>query len=184
MIYHAHYCALTRLAALLVIDVAAAEEAVQVAFAAMYGRWRHLRDSDEALAYLLRAVVIRTRSPRAADPNLPSRKPPPPQAGQPAITASEALLVTALHTLPARQREALVLRYYADLPDTEIAAAMGIRARAVTGHIRRGMATLQAAHRGPAPSGLASGNAAYAVARRFARQADRPGPAGRRTRGE
>ena len=184
MLYHAHYCALTRLAALLVIDVAAAEEVVQVAFATMHGGWRHLRDSDEALAYLLRAVVIRTRSHRAADPALPSRKPFLPRAGQPAITASDALLVAALHTLPARQREALVLRYYAGLPDPEIAAAMGIRARAVTGHIGRGMATLQAAHRGPAPSSLAAGSAPHAVARRFARQADRPGSAGRRTRGE
>ena len=141
-LYHAYYCPLTRLAALLVIGVAAAEEAIQVAFAALHGGWRHLPDVDKALAYLLRAVVVRTRSNRAACPALPRREPSLPRAGRPAITVSDAPLLAALHTLPARQREALVLRYYAGLPDTEIAAAMGIRASAVTRHVRRGMTTL------------------------------------------
>ena len=183
MLYDAHYCALTRLAALLVSDVAAAEQIVQAAFAAMHGAWRHLRASDKALAYLLRKVVIGARSNRAASPAQPSRQPIPPQAGQPAITAPQAL-VAALHALPARQREALVLRYYAGLPDTQIAAAMGTSARAVTGHIRRGLPSLQAAHNIAAPSSTAARNAGPAVLRRFARQADRPGYGDRRTRGE
>ena len=150
-LYDAQYCAFTRLAALLVIDVAAAEEIVQAAFAAMHRGWRHLRDSDKALAYLLRKVVIGARSCPAARPRPASRGmqagPVPGRAASPS-PASEALLLAALHALPARQREALVLRYYAGLPDTQIAAAMGISARAVTGHIGRGMTTLQAAHRG------------------------------------
>ena len=146
-LYHAHYRSLIRLAALLVSDVAAAEEITQEAFAAMHGAWRHLRDSDRALAYLLRAVVIQARSHPAATPGPPSRTTLP-QAGHSAVTPSQTLLMAALHALPARQREALVLRYYADLPDTQIAAAIGIRARAVTGHIGRGMTALQAARRG------------------------------------
>jgi len=183
VLYDAHYGALTRLAALLVIDVAAAEEIVQAAFAAMHGGWRHLRDSDKALAYLLRKVVIGARSHHAASPALPGRQPALPQAGQPAITAPQAL-VAALHALPARQREALVLRYYAGLPDTQIAAVMGTSAHAVTGHIGRGLSSLQAAHRGAAPSSAAPRSAGPAVVRRFARQADRPGYGDRRTRGE
>ena len=150
MLYDGHYGALTRLAALLVIDVAAAEEIVQAAFAAMHGGWRHLRDSDKALAYLLRKVVIGARSHHAASPAPPGRQPALPQAGQPAVTAPQAL-VAALHALPARQREALVLRYYAGLPDTQIAAAMGTSAHAVTGHIRRGLSSLQAAPSSAAP---------------------------------
>ena len=71
-LYHAHYRALTRLAALLVCDVAAAGEIVQAAFAAMHGAWRHLRDYEKAQAYLLRAVVIRARSHRAAAPPCPA----------------------------------------------------------------------------------------------------------------
>jgi RNA polymerase sigma factor (sigma-70 family) len=183
VLYHAHYRALARLAALLVIDVAAAEETVQAAFTALHGRWRHLGDSDKALAYLLRKVIMGTRPRRAASPVLPGREPARPRAGQPAITAPQAL-VAALHALPARQREALVLRYYAGLPDTQIAAAMGTSARAVTGHIRRGMTTLQAARRSAAPSSTAARSTGPAAVRGFARQADRTGYEDRRTRGE
>lgn len=154
VLYHAHYGALTRLAALLVGDVAAAEETVQAAFAAMHGGWRDLRDSDKALAYLLRKVVIGARSHHAASPAPPGRQPALPRAKQPAVTAPQAL-VAALYALPARQREALVLRYYADLPDTQIAAAMRISAQAVTGHLRRGLSSLQAAHSSAAPSSAA-----------------------------
>ena len=71
----------------------------------------------------------------------------PAQAVQPAITAPQALLA-ALQALPARQREALVLRYYAGLPDTQIAAALGTSARAVTCHIGCGLSSLQAGQRG------------------------------------
>ena len=72
VLYHAHYRTLTRLAALLVTDVAAAEEMVQAAFAAMHGAWQHLRDSETALAFLLRKVVIGARSHHAASPALPA----------------------------------------------------------------------------------------------------------------
>ena len=75
VLHHAHYGALTRLAVLLVTDVAAAEEIVQAAFAAMHGAWQHLRDSEKALAFLLRKVVIGARSHHAASPALPSREP-------------------------------------------------------------------------------------------------------------
>jgi len=51
-------------------------------------------------------------------------------------------LVDAIRRLPARQREALVLRYWLDLREAEIAAAMGISAGAVKSHTSRGMATL------------------------------------------
>ena len=156
VLYHAHYRALTRLAALLVTDVAAAEEIVQAAFAAMHGGWQHLRDSDKALAFLLRKVVIGARSHHAASPALPSREPGRPQAVQPAITAPQALLA-ALQALPARQREALVLRYYAGLPDTQIAAALGTSARAVTCHIGCGLSSLQAGQRGTERSPFVGG---------------------------
>ena len=73
VLYHAHYCALTRLAALLVSDVAAAEEIVQAAYATLHGASRHLRDSEKALAYLLRKVVIGARSCQAARLAPPSR---------------------------------------------------------------------------------------------------------------
>ena len=189
-LYHAHYRALTRLAALLVCDVAAAGEIVQAAFAAMHGAWRHLRDYEKAQAYLLRAVVIRARSHRAAGPAQPQA------ARAPGRTASRhplaSLFVTALHALPARQREALVFRYYAGLPDTQIAAAMGISAYAVTGHIGRGMTSLQAAHSSAAAISCTaarsfqhgSTKADPAIVRRLNRQADPCCDGDQRTRGE
>ena len=144
-LYDAHYRALTQIAALLVNDVAVAEEVVQAAFIAMHGARRRLRDSDEALSYLRQAVVRRARSRRAAYPDLPGRRTSPQQVERPAIPPTEAFLVAALRALPGLQREALVLRYYADLPDTQIAFVMGIRTRLVNNHIERGKARLQAA---------------------------------------
>jgi DNA-directed RNA polymerase specialized sigma24 family protein len=61
-LYAAHYRSLVRLSALLVRDVATAEEVVQESFIAMHGGWRRLRDSDKALWYLRQSVVNRSRS--------------------------------------------------------------------------------------------------------------------------
>ena len=52
VMYSTHYRSLVRLAALLVRDVATAEEVVQDSFLAMHGAWRRLRDNDKALSYL------------------------------------------------------------------------------------------------------------------------------------
>ena len=61
-LYQLHYPSLVRLAALLVPDLATAEDIVQDAFAAVYGRWHMLPGSDAALACLRRSVVHRSRS--------------------------------------------------------------------------------------------------------------------------
>jgi len=112
VLYGAHYRALAQMATLLVNDVVVAEEIVEAAFVAAHAAWRRLRNSDQALSYLQRAVVRGARSHRTADSD-PSRRPGPLQTGQLDITPSHALLVAALHALPPRQREALVLRHYA-----------------------------------------------------------------------
>jgi RNA polymerase sigma factor (sigma-70 family) len=51
-------------------------------------------------------------------------------------------VVAALRGLPLRQRQALVLRYWLDLREREVADAMGISAGAVKAHVSRGMAAL------------------------------------------
>jgi DNA-directed RNA polymerase specialized sigma24 family protein len=139
VLYGPRYRALTRLAALLAGDVAVAEEIVQAAFAALHGAGRRMGDGGTASSYLLRAVVSRARSHGVPRPGPPSRQQVLAQAGQPASIAPEALLLAALRSLPARQREGLVLRCYAGLPGTQIASVMGISTRAVSSHIRRGM---------------------------------------------
>jgi RNA polymerase sigma-70 factor (sigma-E family) len=148
-LYTAHYRPLVRLAALLLHDVGAAEEIVQDAFVAMHGSWRRLRDPEKALPYLRQAVVNRSRSRlrhlRVEGRHLPRPAPDAASAEYGAMVELErAEVMQALAALPVRQREALVLRYYADLSEAQIAEAMGISAGAVKSHAHRGLAGLRA----------------------------------------
>jgi RNA polymerase sigma-70 factor (sigma-E family) len=147
-IYAAHYRSLVRLAMLLVRDAATAEEVVQDSFVAMHGAWVRLRDSEKAVSYLRASVVNRSRSVLrhrvVVDRNAPAPPPDEPSAEHGAITALErAAVVSALRGLPARQREALVLKFYADLSEAQIAAAMGISKGAVKSHTARAIASLR-----------------------------------------
>jgi RNA polymerase sigma-70 factor (sigma-E family) len=149
-LYRTHYRSLVRLAVLLVRDVAAAEEIVQDSFIAMHAAWRRLRDDEKALSYLRQSVVNRSRSVlrhrTEVDKNAPKPPPEMPSAEQGAISLLErSAVIAALRTLPPKQREALVLKYYADLSEGQIAAAMGISRGAVKSHTARGVATLRAA---------------------------------------
>jgi RNA polymerase sigma-70 factor (sigma-E family) len=148
VLYAAHYRSLVRLAALLLRDMATAEEVVQDSFVAMHDGWRRLRDNDKALSYLRQSVVNRSRSVlrhrMVVDKNAPKPPPDMPSAEQGAITLLErSAVVTALRTLPPRQREALVLRFYGDLSEAQIAAAMGISKGAVKSHTARAMTALR-----------------------------------------
>jgi RNA polymerase sigma-70 factor (sigma-E family) len=147
-IYTTHYRSLVRLAVLLVRDVATAEEVVQECFIAMATRWRGLRDTEKALSYLRQAVVNKSRSVlrhrMVVDKNAPKPPPDMPSAEQGALLALErSAVITALRTLPQRQREALVLKFYADLSEAQIASAMGISRGAVKSHTARGVAALR-----------------------------------------
>ena len=149
-LYSLHYRALVRLAALLVRDTPTAEEVVQDAFVAMHGGWQRLRDAEKALAYLRQAVDNRSRSVlrhrTVVDKNLQKAPPDMPSAEHGALVLLERhAVVAALRTLPDRQREAIVLRYYADLSEAEIAASMSISRGAVKSHTSRGMTALRAA---------------------------------------
>jgi RNA polymerase sigma-70 factor (sigma-E family) len=147
-LYGQHYRTLVRLAALLVRDVGTAEEVVQESFIAMHNSWRKLRDTEKALSYLRQSVVNRSRSVLrhrvVVDRNAPAPPPSAPSAEQGAITELErSAVVAALRRLPDRQREALVLRYYLDLSEAQIASAMGISRGAVKSHTARGMSSLR-----------------------------------------
>jgi RNA polymerase sigma-70 factor (sigma-E family) len=147
-IYSEHYRSLVRLAAFLVRDNATAEEVVQDSFVAMHGAWRRLRDTDKALSYLRQSVVNRSRSVlrhrMVVDKNTPKPPPDMPSAEHGAIIQLErSAVVSALRALPERQREALVLRYYGDLSEAQIAAVMGISRGAVKSHTARAMAALR-----------------------------------------
>ena len=147
-IYHGEYKSLVRLAVLLVHDVPTAEEVVQDAFEAMHTAWRRLREKEKALSYLRQAVVNRSRSVlrhrTVVDRNAPKPAPDEPSAEHGALALIErSAVIAALRTLPDRQREAVVLRYYADLSEADIAATMGISRGAVKSHTARAMAALK-----------------------------------------
>jgi RNA polymerase sigma-70 factor (sigma-E family) len=149
-LYSLHYRPLVRLAALLVQDAATAEEVVQDVFVAVRDGWRRLGDPEATVAYLRQAVVNRSRSvlrhrtvpggnPQQALPDTPDAG-----HGAPGLLAQPAARA-ALRGLPDRQREAIVLRYYAGLSQGEIAAAMGISQGAVNSHTAHGLSALRAA---------------------------------------
>lgn len=147
-IYSAHYRSLVRLSALLIRDAGAAEEIVQDAFVAMHGKWRRLRDPDRALAYLRQAVVNRSRSwlrHRVVTDKHASRAMPDAASAEDGAMSllDQQTVLTALRRLPERQREVLVLRYYADLSEAEIADTIGISRGAVKSHASRGLAAIR-----------------------------------------
>ena len=78
-----------------------------------------------------------------------NQNPPPPPPGTPSagpgamVNLEMSAVAAALSTLPRWQCEAVILRYYADLSETETAAAMGISEGAVQSHAYRGMAALR-----------------------------------------
>lgn len=141
------YADLVRLARLLLDDHGAAEEVVQEAFLRLRQSWPRLQNSATTGAYLRTIVLNLSRSalrrrlvqlrhyvPRALDE---------PSAEDQLVQAERHQAVrTALNSLPRRQREAIVLRYYADLSEPEIAQAMQLSLGAVKSHLRRGKSTL------------------------------------------
>lgn len=147
-LYATHYRQLVRISAFLLGDAHQAEEVVQDAYVAMHGAWRRLDDEDKALAYLRQVVVNRSRSAlrrrTVAAKYIPEPLSHAPSAEHHALASvHREEMLTALHTLPRRQRETLVLRYYGDLTEAQIAQAMGISQGAVKSHASRGLAALR-----------------------------------------
>jgi len=147
--YSTEYRSLVRISVVLVGDVGTAEEVVQECFIAMYAAWRRLKNVDKAVNYLRRSVVNRSRSVLrrriVAEKHVPKHEPDMPSAEQGAITQLErTAVIAALRSLPVRQREAIMLRYYLDLSEEEVASAMRISRGAVKSHTARAKAALRA----------------------------------------
>jgi RNA polymerase sigma-70 factor (sigma-E family) len=147
-LYTAHYRGLVRLAAYLTGDLDGAEEVVQDAYVKVHGAWGGLKDPNKGEAYLRTAVVNLSRS-RIRRRQVAARYVVEPlsEAASAETTAlahvqREAVL-HALHALPRRQREAVVLRYYSDLTESQTAAAMGCSTGSVKSYTSRAMASLR-----------------------------------------
>ncbi|WP_405148275.1 sigma-70 family RNA polymerase sigma factor [Sphaerisporangium sp. NBC_01403] len=144
-LFETHYTGLLRLAVLLGADDA--EDIVAEAFCQLHHRWNRLRSAEAALPYLRSVVCNLTRMRlrhlqvvrKHADWNTGSEQ----SAENIALLHDEhKALITALQELSVRQREALVLRYWLGLRESDIAVAMGISCGAVKAHTARGMAGL------------------------------------------
>lgn len=147
-LYAAHRMALVRLAVLLVDDVASAEDVVQDAFAALSARPTALRDPRAALAYLRTSVVNGARSALRRRRTARGYRPPHDTGPRPPddhllLAEEHREVLAALDRLAPRQREVLVLRYWSDLSEAEIAAACGISRGAVKSTASRALDALE-----------------------------------------
>jgi RNA polymerase sigma-70 factor (sigma-E family) len=148
-LYHARRLSLVRLAVLMVDDLPTAEDIVQDVFAALYRRHgADLRTVADPHAYLTTGVMNAARSAlrrrRSARAYLS-----PPQAVAPAAE-DEALLghddrevLTAMRRLTTRQRQVLVLRYWAQLSEQEIAETLGVSRGTVKSTANRALTILR-----------------------------------------
>jgi RNA polymerase sigma-70 factor (sigma-E family) len=146
---------LLRLAFQLCHDRAAAEDLVQQALEQVYRRWRARGAVEQPHAYARKAVLneyLRRRR-LAASHEVFTDSPPETsdRAEDDAIVERDAMW-RALERLPRRQRAALVLRYYEDVPDAEIAALLGCRPATVRSLVARGLAGLRVVVDAPAKS--------------------------------
>lgn len=140
--YTEHYDGMLRMARLVTSGIHLAEEVVQDAFIELARRWEDVAKPE---AYLRSTVInrSRTRARRAARerPGSTSEEASPVQEAE--ASPELAAVWTAMQRLSPRRRAALVLRYYEDLPDDEIAEILGCRQATVRSLIHRGLAQLQ-----------------------------------------
>jgi RNA polymerase sigma-70 factor (sigma-E family) len=146
-LYQAHALGLVRLAVLMVGDQPTAEDVVQEAFLGLYRRWPALKDPERALAYARSSVLngcrmaLRTRFRRD---KISLAVPDDIESAEATALLGEASreVIAALRRLPARQREAVVLRYYLDMTEIQAAQAMRVSRGTVKSATSRGLAAL------------------------------------------
>lgn len=125
----------------------AAEDLLQETLTALFPKWDKVVTAEKPLAYVRRALTNRfvsdTRRPSSRDVavwELPDEPAPNDTA---AMVTDRRMLWELLLTLPEKQRAALVLRYFHDLPDAEIAAALGTKDATVRSLMSRGIASMR-----------------------------------------
>jgi len=148
-LYRSHGAWLVGLLEVFVGNRATAEDLAQEAFLRTYRAWPRLRDQDRAAGYLRSTALnlarsgFRRRLVEMRHASSPARD----ELGadvQVVLREEQREVIAALRTLPARQRECVVLRFYGELSETEIASAVGISVNSVKTHMRRGLAALEA----------------------------------------
>lgn len=145
-LYDQHYRGLVKLASFYLDDVGSCEEVVQDAFVALLSGRRVVAQGAEG-AYLRSAVLNGARSQlrkrQVRERRVPFPDQPAPSPEHDAIGRAERDgVLAAIRSLPAGQADVVVLRYYLDLSEAEIAATLGIARGTVKSHAHRAMARL------------------------------------------
>jgi len=149
-LFRAEGASLVRLARLFADDRNAAEDLVQESFIRLHRSAHRIKDPEKAAQYLRSILMNLTRDHNRrglmslrhqealtgpADPNVPD--------DLLALDAERAEMIEAVRALSPRQRDCLLLRYYAELSEREAAAVLGISANSVKTHCRRGLVALR-----------------------------------------
>ena len=148
-LFRRHSRALLGMVWVMLGDLGAAEEVVQDSFISLQRAWPTMRDQSRALGYLratsLNLVRARLRH-RLVVLRHPLARPIDTASAEDAVMLSEDRreVLAALRRLPVRQRECLVMRYYAEMTEQDIASMLKISQNSVRTHLRRGMAALEA----------------------------------------
>ena len=153
MLFDVHYVSLVRMARLLVDDRETAEDVVMDAFTSLYRRWTAVRDPGDADRYLrscvlngARSQLRRRRLRRRHESGSPEQEAA--CGGHESNAADRSTMTQLLRTLPYRQRQVLVLRYFVDLTEAQIAYELGVSPGSVKTHASRGLAALARALEG------------------------------------
>jgi RNA polymerase sigma-70 factor (sigma-E family) len=140
---------LQRTAHLLTGDVHTAQDLVQNTLAKLYLRWEQVRRADNLDAYARKALLNEFRSawrrPVRTAEHVVATVPDGPALEAPAYDGSSAAVWRFVCTLPPKQRAVIVLRFYEQLTEAEIADLMGISVGTVKSQSSRAIASLRAA---------------------------------------
>jgi RNA polymerase sigma-70 factor (sigma-E family) len=146
-LYREHGLGLVRFALLLTGDKGSAEDVVQDAFLGLYRGWDRIRLDGNELAYLRASVMNGSRSVHRARFRARQHEP----AAEPPVWSAEAAaidgedrreLLAAVAALPTHQREVLVLKFFLDLPEAEVAQIMRVSRGTVSSRAARALTAL------------------------------------------
>jgi RNA polymerase sigma-70 factor (sigma-E family) len=151
-LFRSHRLSMVRLAVLLVDDLETAEDLTQDAYAQLHRNWHQLHNADAAVGYLRICVVNGARSVLRRRRTV--RRTSVPSDGRTTVDGAEAAVLladehrrvlAAVNRLPHRQREVIVLRYWTQLTEAEIASTLGISVGSVKSAASRGRDAVAAA---------------------------------------
>ena len=142
--YRTHAAEFLRVATAIAGSQEGGRDAVQEALARALARRGTFRGSGNVEAWLWRVVVNSARNVRARSPQV-AEGPEADSAAGDVADDRRGVIRAAVAALPERQRNALFLRYYADLDYAAIAAALGVRRGTVSATLNHAHAALRAA---------------------------------------